>query len=129
MATKRKSPSQTFTAADIQSSNHEKFNDSNISILPNKVSKLSSNASPNQGHKKPKEKRPAKLSNKERKRLEKILEKKKTRHERPDLYAELTKYQVNTNVLNEMSSVAMLHVKGPSVTSQIARFYTRPRFC
>lgn len=54
---------------------------------------------------------PKKLSHKERKRLEKIVERKKNKDERPNLYAELTKYQVNSNVLSQMGSVAMMHIK------------------
>merc|ERR1712226_1546422 len=55
--------------------------------------------------------KPRKLSKKERRKYEKILEKKQAKTERPDLYEELKKYQVNSSVLSQMSSVATMHIK------------------
>lgn len=79
--------------------------DSNKDILPAKRAKIvpdtTSAAAPTATIKAPK-----KLSKKERKRLEKIVEKKKTRDERPALYAELAKYQLGNNVLDNFESSA-----------------------
>ena len=81
--------------------------DSNKDILPAKRAKIvpdtTSAAAPTATIKAPK-----KLSKKERKRLEKIVEKKKTRDERPALYAELAKYQLGNNVLDNFESSALL---------------------
>ena len=64
---------------------------------------------------------PKKLSNKERKRLEKIVEKKNNREQRPDLYKELQKYQLNSSVYEQMGSFANLGQNQEKTSVQVKK--------
>ena len=70
---------------------------------------------------------PKKLSKKERKRLEKIVEKKNNREQRPDLYKELQKYQLNSSVYEQMGSFANLGQNQEKTSVQVKKRGVLPK--